>query len=227
MQSLCYTHAGFSATPLLRHQELARARSKARVRRDKLIGRVDVSESASLSSGIAARYATAVFELAKESKTIDKIEADITALGDALTSSDDLKAMIASPVYTRADQAQAIGAVASKMGLTETFASTLGLMASKRRLFALPHLLSELKRRIADDKGEVTAEVTAAKALTEAQEVSLAKTLKEQVGQDVQISLSVDESLIGGLIVKVGSKMIDTSVRSKLVALQNTMKEVG
>ncbi len=186
-----------------------------------------MSESASLSSGIAARYATAVFELAKESKSIDQIEADLTSLGDALGDSDDLKALISSPVYSRAEQGAAIGAIASKMGLSQTMSGTLGLMASKRRLFAVPYLVAELKRLIAEDKGEVTAEVTAATALTEPQQEKLAETLKKQVGQDVQINLSVDESLIGGLIVKVGSKMIDTSVRSKLVALQNTMKEVG
>ena len=100
-------------------------------------------------------------------------------------------------------------------------------MAAKRRLFVLTQLLDVLRARIAEEKGEVTAEVQAAHALTEEQQSELAKTLKASVGKDVKMKLSVDESLIGGLIVKVGSKMIDTSIRSKLAALQNTMKEVG
>jgi len=105
--------------------------------------------------------------------------------------------------------------------------NTLSLMAAKRRLFVLPSLLAALRARIAEDKGEVTAEVTSAKALTKTQATKLAKTLKAQLDLDVKIKATVDESLIGGLVVKVGSKMIDTSIRSKLNALQNTMKEVG
>ena len=114
-----------------------------------------------------------------------------------------------------------------KPPLDAVLANTLKLMASKRRLFVLPHLLLVLKDIIADEKGIVTAEVASAKPLTDAQSAALEASLKETVGKDVKMKISVDESLIGGLIVKVGSKMIDTSIRSKLAALQNTMKEVG
>jgi F-type H+-transporting ATPase subunit delta len=100
-------------------------------------------------------------------------------------------------------------------------------MAGKRRLFVLPQLLQSLRDIIAEENGEVTADVTSAKAMTKSQSASLAKTLKARMGKDVTINASVDESLIGGLIVKVGSKMIDTSIRSKLSSLQNAMKEVG
>ena len=100
-------------------------------------------------------------------------------------------------------------------------------MASKRRLFVLPYTLRALRDRIAEEKGEVTAEVVSAKALTKTQSEKLAKTLASTVGKDVKINTTVDESLIGGLVVKVGSKMIDTSIASRLNALQNTMKEVG
>ena len=100
-------------------------------------------------------------------------------------------------------------------------------MTAKRRLFVLPQLLAQLDALIAEDKGEVTAEVTSAKALTKAQSDKLTKTLKAQVGRDVKLNATVDESLIGGLVVKVGSKMIDTSIRSRLDSLQNAMKEVG
>jgi F-type H+-transporting ATPase subunit delta len=111
--------------------------------------------------------------------------------------------------------------------LSSTTNNVLALMASKRRLFVLPQLVATLRDQIAGHKGEVTAEVTSAKALTKAQADKLAKTLKAQVGADVKIKATVDEAIIGGLIVKVGSKMIDTSIKSKLNALQNTMKEVG
>lgn len=186
-----------------------------------------MSEPASISSGIASRYATAVFALAKEDKNLKALEADVDALDQALTDSADLRALIASPIYSRDQLAGAIGAVAKKMKLSPMVANTLGLMAEKRRLFVLPQLVAALRALIAEDRGEVTAEVRTAKALTKAQETKLAKTLKASVGKDVNIQTTVDESLIGGLVVKVGSKMVDTSIRSKLAALQNTMKEVG
>ncbi|WP_188526461.1 F0F1 ATP synthase subunit delta [Sinisalibacter lacisalsi] len=182
---------------------------------------------ASISTGIAQRYATAVFELAKEDKNLAAVEKDLDALSDALAESTDLVAMIASPVYSRADQAKAVTSLAAKMGLSTAIAGALGVMAEKRRLFILPQFISGLRAAIAEDKGEVTADVTAAKAMTKAQQDKLAKALKTSVGKDVKINLAVDESLIGGLVVKVGSKMIDSSIRSRLNALQNSMKEVG
>ena len=186
-----------------------------------------MSEPASISSGIASRYATAVFSLAKDDKKLKPLEADVDALESALSESAELRALVTSPVYTRVEMGQAIIAVAQKMKLQPMMVNTLSLMAAKRRLFVLPSLLAALRARIAEDKGEVTAEVTSAKALTKTQATKLAKTLKAQFDLDVKIKATVDESLIGGLVVKVGSKMIDTSIRSKLNALQNTMKEVG
>jgi len=188
---------------------------------------LSLSEPASISSGIASRYATAVFSLAKEDKKLKPLEADVDALDGALIGSADLRTLVSSPVYSRAEMGQAISAVAKKMKLQPIMVNTLALMASKRRLFVLPSLLAVLRTRIAEEKGEVTAEVASAKALTKTQAASLAKTLKAQLGLDVKIKVTVDESLIGGLVVKVGSKMIDTSIRSKLNALQNKMKEVG
>ena len=173
------------------------------------------------------RYATAVFDLAKETKSVGGIEADIDALEAAMTDSADFRTLISSPIYTRDEQAAAISAIAKKMKLSGTMANTLALMAQKRRLFVLPQLIATLRDLIADDKGEVTADVTSAKALTKAQADKLAKTLKASIGKTVTINPAVDESLIGGLVVKVGSKMIDTSIRSKLNSLQNAMKEVG
>lgn len=185
-----------------------------------------MSEPASISAGIAGRYATAVFELAKEAKGLAALEADVAALAQALKDSADLRQVIASPVVSREDQGRAMAALAAKMGLSPTVANTLALMAANRRLFVLPQLLSALAGMIAEEKGEVTAEVTAAAELTNAQAEKLAATLKKTVGKTVKLNTTVDESLIGGLVVKVGSKMIDTSIRSKLASLQNVMKEV-
>ncbi|WP_164870995.1 F0F1 ATP synthase subunit delta [Mesobaculum littorinae] len=186
-----------------------------------------MSEPASISTGIAQRYATAIFELAKEDNALDAVDRDVDALDAALSESADLRDLIHSPIYTRTAQEAAIGAVAVKMGLTGILVNTLKLMASKRRLFVLPQLLTELRAMIAEEKGVVTAEVTAAQALSDDQRARLAETLKAQVGRDIKLNTTVDEKLIGGLIVKVGSRMIDTSVRSKLLSLQNAMKEVG
>jgi F-type H+-transporting ATPase subunit delta len=186
-----------------------------------------VSETASISTGIAGRYAKAIFDLAKEEKSLPAIEKDVGLLAAVLAESADFRDLIASPVYTRAAQGTAVTAVAKKMGLSASTTNLLGLMAAKRRLFTLPQLVAVLRELIADEKGEVSADVTAATKLTKAQQDKLAATLKASVGKDVKINLAVDESLIGGLVVKVGSKMIDTSIRSKLANLQNAMKEVG
>ncbi|WP_424984855.1 F0F1 ATP synthase subunit delta [Microbulbifer sp. S227A] len=186
-----------------------------------------MSEPASISAGIAARYATAIFEIAQENQNLDSLETSINDLAAALDDSPELRNLIHSPLVTRSEQESAITAIAAKMGLNEVLGKSLALMAQKRRLFVVPQLIGALREKIARERGEVTADVTSAKALTKAQSEKLAATLKERVGKTVTINSTVDESLIGGLIVKVGSKMIDTSIRSKLNSLQNAMKEVG
>ncbi|EBA15792.1 ATP synthase delta chain [Roseobacter sp. SK209-2-6] len=186
-----------------------------------------MSEPASISAGIAARYATAVFEIAEESKALDSLESSINDLAAALADSEDFQNLISSPLVSREDQEAAIAAVAKKMGLEPVLANTLSLMAQKRRLFVVPALVEALRARLAEARGEVTAEVISAKALTKTQSEKLAKTLAERVGKTVTINATVDASIIGGLVVKVGSKMIDSSIRSKLNSLQNAMKEVG
>jgi len=186
-----------------------------------------VPETASISAGIALRYATAAFELAKESDSLGAVERDMDALEIALANSRDLRDLVSSPVYTREQQKDAIIAIAERMGLSTDISNTLGLMASRRRLFLLSQTVEALRALISEEKGEVTAEVATAGALTEKQKERLAGTLKASVGKDVKIIVTVDESLIGGLVVKVGSKMIDTSVAARLAKLRNAMKEVG
>ncbi len=186
-----------------------------------------MSEPASISAGIADRYATAIFEIATEGKALESLESSMTDLATALADSADLQELISSPLLSREEQSVGIKAVAAKMGLDETLSNALALMASKRRLFVVPALIEALRARIAEERGEITAEVISAKALTKTQSEKLAKTLAERVGKTVTINATVDASIIGGLVVKVGSKMIDSSIRSKLNSLQNAMKEVG
>jgi F-type H+-transporting ATPase subunit delta len=186
-----------------------------------------VSSSASLTAGVAGRYATALFELAREAKALDRVEKDLDALSAALKESEDLRDLISSPVYTRADQAAALRTISARMGLGQEVSNTLGVMAANRRLFVLPRMIEAVKGLIAEARGEVSAEVTSARPLTDAQRKELAHTLREKVGRDVKLQERVDEGLIGGLVVRVGSRMIDTSIRSKLAKLQNAMKEVG
>ncbi|MEI6099171.1 MAG: F0F1 ATP synthase subunit delta [Alphaproteobacteria bacterium] len=186
-----------------------------------------MSETASISLGIAGRYGLALFELAKESGQLQALEADVEALGAALQGSPDFAAMIASPVIGRDEQAAAVQAVAKAMGVSALMANTLAVMAGKRRLFVLPQLVADLGSRISAEKDEVTVEVTSATPLSADQAARLMDALKANSGKKIKLNASVDESLIGGLIVKLGSTMIDTSVKAKLAALQNVMKEVG
>ncbi len=186
-----------------------------------------MSEPASISAGIAQRYATAIFEIAKENKSLDGLESGINDLSAALGESADLRTLISSPLVSRSEQQNAIAAVACKMQLDTVLANSLALMAQKRRLFVVPQLLRALRDTLATERGEVTADVTSATALSAAQTKKLAAALTKNVGKTVTVNATVDESLIGGLVVKVGSKMIDTSIRSKLNSLQNAMKEVG
>jgi len=169
----------------------------------------------------------ALFDLAKDGDALDKLEADVDALDAALGDSTDFRSMVSSPLYKRAEQQGAIVALARKMGLSDLTTSTLALMASKRRLFVLPQLVRALRDMIATQKGEVTADVRTAAPLSDAQAERLAETLRAKVGKQVQIKTTVDESLIGGLVVKVGSRMIDTSIAARLANLQHAMKEVG
>jgi F-type H+-transporting ATPase subunit delta len=186
-----------------------------------------MSGSASLTSGVAGRYATALFEIARDGKLLDEVERDLREIETIHADSADFRELLASPVHSREEQGKAIAAIAAAMGLGPTVTSTLGLMARNRRLFVVPGLVAQVKALIAAERGEVTAEVTSAKPLTKAQTEELAATLKKSVGKDVRIEVKVDESLIGGLVVRVGSLMIDSSIRSKLAHLQNVMKEVG
>lgn len=186
-----------------------------------------MTAASSLTAGAAGRYATALFELARDAGSLDQTEADLDALSEALAESGDLMDLLKNPIYTRAEQGEAIAAVGAKMGLSPLVLNVIGLMASKRRLFAVPQLITIYKGLLADHRGEVTADVTAAHALSDTQQNALVEQIKSAIGQEVKLNVTVDPAIIGGLIVKVGSRMIDSSIRSKLAGLQNAMKEVG
>lgn len=186
-----------------------------------------MTAATSLTAGAASRYATALFELARETDALDQTDADMDALKAALDESPELSDLLKNPLYTRAEQGSAMAAVAERMGLSALVGNVIGLMASKRRLFVIPELIALFKSLLAEHRGEVTADVTAAHALSDVQISALADQIKNALGRDVKLNVTVDQTIIGGLIVKVGSRMIDTSIRSKLSNLQNVMKEVG
>jgi len=190
-------------------------------------GRGNVADSSTLGSSAAGRYAIALFELASESDALARTEQDMEALGQALEASDDLRTLLSTPIYTRDEQGRAMAAVTEAMGLSALVGNVVGLMATKRRLFVLGEVIGIFATLMAEHRGEVTADVTAARALSDVQQSALVSTLKAAIGREVKLNLTVDEGIIGGLVVKVGSKMIDTSIRSKLASLQNAMREAG
>lgn len=179
------------------------------------------------AAGVAGRYATALFEIADESGALDAVEAALGQMKDALAVSDDLSRLIRSPVVSRAEQGAAMAKVCEAMEIGAPVSSMIGLMASNRRLFVLPEVISGYNALLAKKRGVQQAEVTSPKPLSEAQRASLEATIKQAVGADIALDVTVDEGLIGGLVVKVGSKMIDTSIRSRLASLQTAMKEAG
>lgn len=186
-----------------------------------------MANSASISADIAGRYAQALFDLVKESGGIDALSSQVDGLAAALKESAELRDLIVSPIYTREQQEGAIAALGEKMGFAPAFVHTLRLMAQNRRLFTLPQLAARLQALIAEARGEVTADVVSAQELSAEQKKRLTDTLAEKSGKTVKLNTRVDEGLIGGMIVKLGSQMIDSSIRSKLASLQNSMKEVG
>tara|TARA_B110000003_G_scaffold21091_1_gene20479 strand:- start:5427 stop:6011 length:585 start_codon:yes stop_codon:yes gene_type:complete len=191
------------------------------------VGGLFLSEPVSIASGIASRYATAIFELARADKKIKDLESDVNDLDMALKLSADLRSLVTSPLYTRDQVENAISSISRLMKLQPNMVNALALMAKKRRLFVLPNLLIALRERVAQEKGQAVAEAFSARALSKSQIEKLSQAIKSKLGMDVEIKVTVDKTIIGGLVVKVGSKMIDTSIISKLNALQNKMKEVG
>jgi F-type H+-transporting ATPase subunit delta len=179
------------------------------------------------SSGVAGRYATALFELALEQRALDQVAVDLDRFNEALDAFDDLLRLVKSPVFSAEEQGRALAAILKELkieGLTRNF---LLLAAKNRRLFATPDMIRAFRAMLARHRGEMSATVTAAAKLTESQVTALRQALKAALGKEVMLDERVDAGLLGGLVVKIGSRMVDTSLRTKLNSLKVAMKEVG
>ena len=179
------------------------------------------------SSGVAGRYATALFELALEQQALDQVAVDLDRFNEALDAFDDLLRLVKSPVFSAEEQGRALAAILEELkieGLTRNF---LLLAAKNRRLFATPDMIRAFRAMLARHRGEMSATVTAAAKLTESQVTALRQALKAALGKEIMLDERVDAGLLGGLVVKVGSRMVDTSLRTKLNSLKVAMKEVG
>jgi len=179
------------------------------------------------ASGLAGRYAAALFELADDKKELDPVAADLRGLREILGGSEDLQRLIRSPLYSREQQGQALTAILAKSGAGDLARRFVLTVAQNRRLFALPQMIDAFLAELARRRGEVTAEVTSAAPLSDTQRGALDKVLRKEYGDKVQMDLEVDESLIGGLVVRIGSRMIDGSLKSKLRKLEFAMKGIG
>ena len=165
-----------------------------------------------------------MFELAVEQDALDAVANDLASLRAMLDESADLRRLVASPVIGREDQGRAMVALAARANFGALAGKFIGLLASNRRLFALADTIRAYDTLVAARRGEVTADVTSARALSDAQTQALITSLKNATGREVRLMSSVDETLIGGLVVKVGSRMIDASLKSKLQSLRLVMK---
>jgi F-type H+-transporting ATPase subunit delta len=175
-------------------------------------------------SGLADRYAAALYDLADERKLLDGVAGELQGLRAMLRESADLRRLIRSPVLSREDQGKGIAALAEKSDLSPLLRNFLGLLAQNRRLFALPEMIERFLARLAARRGEVTAHVTAAQELTPSQRDAVHEQLRQAVGAKVTVDIAVDPGLLGGLVVRLGSRMVDASLKSKLNRLQLAMK---
>jgi F-type H+-transporting ATPase subunit delta len=180
-----------------------------------------------IDSGMAGRYATALFELALEANSIDAVLADLQKFDGLLAESPDLMRLVRSPVFTADAQSRAIAAVIDRAGIAGLAAQFLKVLTRNRRLFAVRNVVKAYGALVARHKGEVTALVTVAEPLSEAHQIEIKDTLNAVTGKSVQVDVKVDPAIIGGLVVKLGSRMVDSSLRTKLNGLRLAMKEVG
>lgn len=180
--------------------------------------------SGGITASLQGRYASALFELASEQKAVTQVESDLERLDEALTASADLSAMIRNPQVSRGAAAAAMDGVAGLLGLSDVTKKFLGVLAANRRLATLPAIVRAFAAIAAAARGEVTAEVATAHPLTDAQLKALAAKLKEREGKEVKIKAKVDPDLLGGLVVRIGSRQIDSSIRTRLNSLASAMK---
>ncbi|MDP5277361.1 F0F1 ATP synthase subunit delta [Sphingomonas sp. DG1-23] len=183
-----------------------------------------MENSGGIQASLSGRYATALFELARDSKSLPKVEASLATVQQALDESADFKALTNSPLIARGAAAKAVAATAAALMLDATTANFLGVVAQNRRLNQLPAIIRAFRQLAAAHRGETTAEVISAHPLDAEQVDALKAQLRTRLGRDVNVDLSVDPSLLGGLVVKIGSQMIDSSIKTRLNSLAHAMK---
>jgi F-type H+-transporting ATPase subunit delta len=187
-----------------------------------------VAADDSMMASVAGRYASALYDLATEQNQVKPVEQELAGLKALLVDSADLRRLVLSPVFTSDEQTRALSAVLAKAGVGPLTSNFLKLVAKNRRLFGLSDMIKNYRSLAARGRGEAEAEVTSAMALTDPQLTALREQLRAAAGgKDVQITTKVDPALLGGLVVKMGSRMVDSSIRTKLTSLKTAMKEVG
>jgi F-type H+-transporting ATPase subunit delta len=186
-----------------------------------------VAREADTTSGVAGRYATALFELALEENALEQVANDLNRFNEALDAVEDLKRLVKSSVFTAEEQGRALAAILDKMEIEGVTRNFLLLVVKNRRLFATPKMIRTFRAMLARHRGETSASVVAASKLTEAQVTALKQALKAALGKEVMLEERVDPALLGGLVVRVGSRMVDSSLRTRLNTLKVAMKEVG
>ncbi|MDO7833946.1 F0F1 ATP synthase subunit delta [Sphingobium sp. HBC34] len=177
-----------------------------------------------IQASLSGRYAVALFDLARDAQSLDTVAESLAAIKAALAESADFKGLINSPVLSREAAGKTIAAVASAMGIDGLTTKFLGVLAGNRRLGQLPAVIRAYETLLSNHKGEARAEVTSAHPLTKTQISALAKSLKARAGRDVAVEAKVDPAILGGLVVKIGSQMIDSSIRTRLNSLALAMK---
>jgi F-type H+-transporting ATPase subunit delta len=180
-----------------------------------------------MTSGVAGRYASALFELAREQNELDKVDEDLGKFQAMLDQSPDLRRLVNSPAFAAEEQQRALGAVMDWASVGATTNNFLKVVARNRRLFATEDMIKNFRQQLALHRGEMTAEVQSAMPLSNEQLAALTATLKASYGKDVRLATTVDPSLLGGLVVKVGSRMFDSSLRTKLMNLKLVLKGTG
>ncbi len=183
-----------------------------------------MENSGGIQASLSGRYATALFELARDAKAIEAVEASLATVRAALDESPEFKALTTSPLIGRKDAGKAVAAAAGVMGLDATTTKFLGVLAENRRLAQLPAIIRTFRALATSHRGETTAEVTSAHPLDAEQVDALKQQLRTRIGREVSVDLSVDPSLLGGLVVKIGSQMIDSSIKTRLNSLAHAMK---
>ncbi len=174
---------------------------------------------------MAGRYATALFDLARDANALEPVKADLDRFDALVAASADLRRLVRSPVFSAEEQLQALSAVLDRAGIGGLAANFLKLAASNRRLFAVRDMIKAFRELVARHKGEATAEVTVAETLKDQHVDALRAALKAVTGKDVDLDVNVDPAILGGLVVKLGSRMVDSSLRTKLNAIKHAMKE--